>query len=224
MPGSTVAVVRLKVTGQPAWACSASAASSSTCASDSGPRVPMGAGSPMAGNSARSRGSKPGSRSMAHSSALQRDDRLDGRVAAPQVGTAQRADAGDVHQSVLSVVERRMRHGWRACATGDRRRRSARRPRSGRRRCPSPRPRPRRPAAPRARSGSALRGQRLPGAAAAVSLPPSASTQPAVAQEHGAAAGGAVRGERRRRCRRARRGSRRRRTAAPGRRRARRRH
>ena len=53
------AVVRLKVTGQPACACSASAAVSSTCASGSGPSCRSGAARRSSGSSARSRGSKP---------------------------------------------------------------------------------------------------------------------------------------------------------------------
>ncbi len=52
----------------------------------------------MAGNSARTRGSKPGSVSMSTRRAAG-DDRLDGRVPAPEVGAAQRADAGNFHQS-----------------------------------------------------------------------------------------------------------------------------
>jgi hypothetical protein len=51
-------VVRLKVTGQPAWACSARAAASSTWASERWSRLRLQR-TPMAGNSARRRASKP---------------------------------------------------------------------------------------------------------------------------------------------------------------------
>src|SRR5574341_2257787 len=70
-PASVVAVVRAKVTGQPAWACSASAAVCSTWASETSPLPPSGCSMPMAGNRARSRASKPAIRAMARSDSAQ---------------------------------------------------------------------------------------------------------------------------------------------------------
>ena len=69
VPSSTVAWLRLKVTGQPASACSDSAAASSTSASDTGWPAPSGRSAPMRGKRARRRSSKPGSRLMSRSAA-----------------------------------------------------------------------------------------------------------------------------------------------------------
>src|SRR3990167_796953 len=70
-PGSMVGVVRAKVTGQPAWACRASAAVCRTWASDRSVSPPSGFSTPMAGNSARSRASKPSICAMARSDSAQ---------------------------------------------------------------------------------------------------------------------------------------------------------
>ena len=60
VPGSTVSCVRLKVTGQPACACSDRAATSSTWASDRRWSAPWGCSAPILGKRARRRSSKPG--------------------------------------------------------------------------------------------------------------------------------------------------------------------
>ncbi len=70
-PASVVAVVRANVTGQPAWACSARAAVCSTWASEMSVSPPSGCSTPMAGNKARRRSSKPAILPMARSVSLQ---------------------------------------------------------------------------------------------------------------------------------------------------------
>ena len=104
VPVSGVTWVWLKVTGQPAWACTASVACSSTWASEVSVRS-----SPMVGKSLRA---------ALEAQALERalgvlaiHDSLDGRVAAPHIGAAQRAGAGNVHVLGLCEVE----FGGRRC-------------------------------------------------------------------------------------------------------------
>ena len=193
------AAVRLKVTGQPAWACSASAASSSTWASDTGPAWPVGRSAPMAGNSARSarlEAGQPGDGALPRRrSARSPRWRCGGSTGWGRAGRG----CGRLPSVALSAVDRGAQRGWRIgyrCegldAGADQVGRDAQRPGGGhggqqRRRASAPR-RSRRPAA--CRPGSS------------VSLLPLASTQPVVAHEHGAAAAGPVRGDGRRAARR----------------------
>ena len=71
VPVSTVAWVRLKVTWQPAWACRARPAASSTWARDRVLSMPWACRLPMAGKRARSLSSKPAMRVKSASSGVQ---------------------------------------------------------------------------------------------------------------------------------------------------------
>src|SRR5574343_1607346 len=72
MPASTVCVVRLKVTGQPAWACRPRAQNSSAWAIDTVSRWSDGIRSPSSGKRSRRRASKPDRSAMATSAPSQR--------------------------------------------------------------------------------------------------------------------------------------------------------
>src|SRR5574343_103655 len=71
MPASTVCVVRLKVTGQPAWACRPRAQNSRAWAIETVSRWSDGIRSPSSGKRSRRRVSKPGSSEMATSAPSQ---------------------------------------------------------------------------------------------------------------------------------------------------------
>src|SRR5574343_883019 len=72
MPASTVCVVRLKVTGQPAWACRPRAQNSRAWATETDSRWSDGIRSPSSGKRSRRRASKPGRSAMATSAPSQR--------------------------------------------------------------------------------------------------------------------------------------------------------
>src|SRR5574343_1662083 len=71
-PVSTVCVVRLKVTGQPAWACRPRAQNSRAWATETVSRWSDGSRSPSSGKGSRRRASKPGRSAMATSAPSQR--------------------------------------------------------------------------------------------------------------------------------------------------------
>jgi hypothetical protein len=108
-------VVRAKVTGQPAWACRASAAVCSTWASEMSLSPPSGCSTPMAGNRARRRSSKPSILPMARFGFGTGHHGLDGHVAAPEVGATQGPGAGYIHGNSLFLF-RQCAVRWRRAA------------------------------------------------------------------------------------------------------------
>ena len=126
-PGSVVAVVRAKVTGQPAWACRARAAVCSTCASEMSLSPPSGCSTPMAGNRARRRSSKPAILPMARSVSVQvttasmamwRLQRLGPRRARVRVTSMEILSFCSVSAPCAGVSSRAARWCWllRACS------------------------------------------------------------------------------------------------------------
>ena len=99
-----VAAVRLKVTGQPAWACRPSAASSSTCAMDIAPSWVAGSRNPISGNRARRRASTAGHRGDGCARLRRRPRWPRWRCAGSTDWGRAGADRGDFHADFL--VER----------------------------------------------------------------------------------------------------------------------